>query len=748
MYNNMDGIISYTDQIKKFISGKEYAGKNIQTSDGITSYITQTGIAKPYKYSLSDTNGCTSAIERIDSKLQDLGVPIGSLMAKGQSCGNETKYVQSLPPDVNFDWKFYIQSNPDLNLTTEEQARSHWTSTGIHNGLLPNQNILSNMSNVGKLGYIDVNTIRHPVHPNTYTHTGEYKLFDTTNITGTSMQNCIVPPPSIAFGDQMFIKNNDRFGSINQQSLLEFNNEKTILFLRPPPGSNAVDGTPIKYGDEIVISATSANSYTKECGWWGCKVAYVNSDTTLLTFGSGGEKPKTFIVSVPLGTNFKSGTEIKYGNQFSLEAIVEIEWSQQAGIDYSDHDMNQTIPQQPKWDFWSGWVSQPSKIQNSSIKPLAECQQLCASTSGCVGIVTDNSGKNNCWLKDKFAVANVNNDRNSYMLKSAAKQVAEIPSMSWNEQAKTDYGGNDINHTIKPLEQCKSSCASTIGCEGIVTDNSGKNNCWLKKKFGNGTNNNNRQTYMLSVPVKLPPFTKSRTNERIVGSMYSTNVSFGNGSGQNIFTFESVSNPPYVPACNIKELKTICAMNKSCNGFIHSKKDNTWQQISNITSPDMYKITDLPPNIYVKDIVIENSRPEFIDSNMFASYPTNSKYFVNNGDCNVVDCSKIQSKQQLYNRTNKVASQQGDEMIKNYTQIQPYIKKIESIYNQLNSNTNEYKTVLKTIKKKNEQYNDTYNQQNNDLALLQDSNKLHVFAWGLSSIIVIAMVVMLKNRQT
>jgi hypothetical protein len=160
MYNNMNGIISYTDEIKKFISGKQYAGKNIQTSDGKTAYITQTGIAKPYNSvdSLSNTNGCTTSLEQIGSAWGDMGIPVGSLMVDGQSCGNETSYVQSRPPKTKFDWQFYSETYPDLNLTTEQQATDHWTSTGIHQGLLPNASILSSMSNVGKIGYVDVNT--------------------------------------------------------------------------------------------------------------------------------------------------------------------------------------------------------------------------------------------------------------------------------------------------------------------------------------------------------------------------------------------------------------------------------------------------------------------------------------------------------------------------------------------------------------------------------------------------------------
>jgi hypothetical protein len=63
----------------------------------------------------------------------------------------------------------------------------------------------------------------------------------------------------------------------------------------------------------------------------------------------------------------------------------------------------------------------------------------------------------------------------------------------------------------------------------------------------------------------------------------------------------------------------------------------------------------------------------------------------------------------------------------------------------LNTKPNDYKKILKKIKK--EKANPTNEQQKTDLEIMQNSNKIHVFLWGLSSIIVISMVVMIKNKQ-
>jgi subtilase family serine protease len=173
------------------------------------------------------------------------------------------------------------------------------------------------------------------------------------------------------------------------------------------------------------------------------------------------------------------------------------------------------------------------------------------------------------------------------------------------------------------------------------------------------------------------------------------------------------------------------------------------------STQDMYKITNTPQNVYVKSISVDmkdksckSGTPDFVDFNQFSNYEVGDDFVMNSDQCNVSIPSNISNREKLYNQSNQKVIKNAGQMIKTYPNISNYTKQTNTIYNQMNSKTNEYKNVLNTIKTKKEQYNDTYNQQNNDLALLEDSNKLHVFAWGLSSLIVIAMVVVLKNRQT
>jgi hypothetical protein len=721
----MDGIISYTDQIKKFISGKKYAGKNIQTSDGLNCYITKTGIAKPYNSPLTNTNGCTTAIERINSTWKDMGLPLGSFMAQGQSCGNETSYVQSMPPKTTFDWKFYIKSNPELNLTTEQQAYDHWKSAGIHKGLLPNSSILTSMSNVGKIGYVDINTTLHHVPKESVAYTGQYNVFNEGNVTGNQMQDCTIPPPNVKYGDQLVIKYGTQFGSMNQQSILEFGKNKTKIFLRPPIGEEGLNGTPIKYGDRVAFAISSSNVNTPDCGWWGCKVGFINNETHMLSFGPGGKNVNTFIIVSPPGTNY--GNELKIGYPFALLTTVpQPLWKKDAMMEYAGNDIKH------------------------SYKSLDDCKTECSNTYGCAGILTDNSNKNNCWLKKSFVNGKPDNNRNAYMLNNNGIVA------NWREETGIDCGGNDMGGYNKTLSDCKATCASTTGCVGLVTDNNrGTNNCYLKNKMGNCKRNGRWSSHYLTMSKnENPPL-----EELKLAYMMKNGIIFENINSTHfdkiIFTFQDINADTYVMKCDVNLLQNDCNKDNTCTGFIHSNKDNTWQKMKNNSTSNMYKITDTTPNVYIKHAAVDmkdkscnSGTSEFIDSEKFSHFPVGNNFLMNKDQCNEINKYPIHQKQKQYNNVNELAAKQGQSLINKYPIITPYTDKTINIYKQMKSKTDEYKTVLSTIKTKNEKYNDTYRQQNNDLSLLQDSNKLHVFSWGLSSIIVIAMVVMLKNRQT
>ena len=102
--------MEYIDTIKKYISGKQYATSNVRSADGTIAYITSTGVSKIYPSedvynSTAGKNNCKADFIQLTPNWTDLGFPVGTLMKSGQSCGNENTYVQSIPPENNFDWQ-------------------------------------------------------------------------------------------------------------------------------------------------------------------------------------------------------------------------------------------------------------------------------------------------------------------------------------------------------------------------------------------------------------------------------------------------------------------------------------------------------------------------------------------------------------------------------------------------------------------------------------------------------------------
>ena len=69
-------------------------------------------------------------------------------------------------------------------------------------------------------------------------------------------------------------------GSTIQDSDKEF-------YLRQPSDSTKKTGETISYDDQLVIAKTSSSHKTSNCGWYGCSVAYMNSDDTIMRFGHG-----------------------------------------------------------------------------------------------------------------------------------------------------------------------------------------------------------------------------------------------------------------------------------------------------------------------------------------------------------------------------------------------------------------------------------------------------------------------------
>lgn len=69
------------------------------------------------------------------------------------------------------------------------------------------------------------------------------------------------------------------------------------LRVRPEPGT-VTDGC-VKYGDKIILAFTGDSGHSENCGWYGCRVAYMDDTTTFLAFDHGGDTPEAFYLRPP-----------------------------------------------------------------------------------------------------------------------------------------------------------------------------------------------------------------------------------------------------------------------------------------------------------------------------------------------------------------------------------------------------------------------------------------------------------------
>jgi len=312
----------YLKSIGQYNEAYQWAGSNIQTPDGQTAYITRTGVAKPYRSpgefgQTSGFNGCPVGVIAVDASWAAL--PFGGPMVAGQSCGYEGQYVQAGIPSGKLDWEFYLSYYTDLaasGITTEAQAQTHWNTVGQKEGRLPNQTAISSFAAAGKVGYVDLNTVMHEAAP---IFTGEYKAYvGKTNVSGASMADCTAEVPSVAYGDAVYITYQDTTATVNTSSNLAFGASKGLFYLRPPAGSTS---TVLHYGDRVSIASSITNSNTSNCGWWGCKVGFVNTASKVFQFGPGGETGGTQLVVAP-PQGYTLGAEVKYGDPWTLLATV------------------------------------------------------------------------------------------------------------------------------------------------------------------------------------------------------------------------------------------------------------------------------------------------------------------------------------------------------------------------------------------------------------------------------------------
>ena len=684
--------MQFLNTVNQYISGKEYANKGIRTSDGTLAYVTATGVTKQFA-SLEDAGtagaNCPNEFVDVDKTWQNLGFPIGSLMVTGQSCGNEGTYVRGEPPATDFDWKFYLQNNPDLTqagLTTEQQATDHWNNNGKAEGRAPNATILSSMGMVGKVGYIDVDTVFHAVQP-TYANT--YTTFPTrSNLTGTAMLDCTNPLPLVKYGDPLVLMQNNQTASLTSSSLLQFGTEATNVFLRPPPGED-LTGQPVKVGDSVCISSSSS-SYTTDCGWWGCKVGTINNQMQLL-FDTGGESPSLFtIVSTKA-----AGTPLRLSDTFTFKSIPQ---------------MNKA---------------------NLDVNASVNCTQ--GQPSGMPAGIYRYSG---------------NNEMNYY----PTPDVASSWNSNWGNAVDADCSTYDFGPTLTKNNAANLSKGNTVTCNsgkepqggvrgGIyryVDDNTLRwyskpalgsrwEPKWMNPKVIDCT------TYITGAAMtdKMDGNAAKELVETPKFAYVSNGIMmFGTTEADGfLFSFQLTN---YNPACVIDNLKNICNTSADCIGFVQAPSNNSWQMITSQSSAGDYKITPTMQDVYVRDANVdlnddscEPGPVSFIKGSVLSNYPKGADFGQGTDQCKVVQAPKCKVKNYVKKATKIVdefptVEYRGDE-----TKI-------------MKKKTDEYRQVLQGIRKLEPSV--TLEQQYKDMTVFDSQNKSALIIWSILSVSILGFV--------
>lgn len=721
--------MAFLDTVNQFISAKKYANKGIRTKDGALAYVTSTGITKPFatlEHAGTAGPNCPNEFIDVDQSWHNLGFPVGSLMVDGQSCGNEGKYVRAEPPPTDFDWKFYLENNGDLpaaGLTTEHQASHHWNNHGKSEGRAPNSTIFSSMAAIGKVGYIDVDTVFHPVKAN---YSNNYSTFaNHTNITGTDMDDCSVPPPFLKYGDTVVLMYNNQTGFLNSSSILQFGSEKTNMILRPPPGDD-LNGIIIRSGDVVCISSSSS-SYTNDCGWWGCKVAKI-SDQKQLTFGSGGQNPQLFNI---ISKTVERGQNIRMDHSFSflsiplfnkakltLNSSVRCKEGDPAVYRYSGSNI---LNHYPSPEIAASWNPNWGDITTIDCSTYQIGEQ----------VVKNNQADLKIGHSVRCGTATI----------SVPVEGFQTEGFRWWRKKKRRNPPPPPPPPPPPIVYKEVTVPSGDSFRYVgenmlrVYPNASVGNNWDPGWNQGGAVN--CTTYKVGKPmttesdgvgvelVESPRYIYVSNGIAHLGTSIEIDVS------KAVFSFQT---PKYDTSCNINSLKNICNQTADCIGFVQAPSNNTWQMIKTNSSSDDYNITGTMQDVYVRDASVNLSDNScdpgpvnFIKGSVLAHYPMGDELIQGKGDskCKVVNAPR-----------GKVSNdaKRAQRIVNQFPNIQndprPRIEMKEK--------TEEYIDVLAKIK--NMEPSITLEQQYKDMTVFDEQNKAALILWSVVSVSILGFV--------
>ena len=95
---------------------------------------------------------------------------------------------------------------------------------------------------------------------------------------------------------------------------------------------------------------------------------------------------------------------------------------------------------------------------------------------------------------------------------------------------------------------------------------------------------------------------------------------------------------------------------------------------------------------------------------------------------------------------NKKYSNQQLHIVNEYPMNEQNVQQNNALYKQMSTKTTEYKNLLKQINTEKNKNIITYQQMNEDLHGIESLNKSNALVWGVSSIVLIGIVVALRHN--
>ena len=683
----------YVDSLTTYGDSMQYANKNIQTTDGKRAYVTSTGVVKEYAdtetyETTAGLNGCPTAVENLNQTWKNLGFRVGAKMVKGQSCGNETKYVTTKPPENNFDAAWYRKNYPDLQLPSDAAATVEWTNVGKTEGRWPNASLLNSMMSLGKVGYIDPDTNLHTISTNITYNNGYEKFLQSSNVSGTNMKDC-TKMNFIKYGDRVVIAANDLFGYLTTDSVMNFGSTKQVFIIRPLPNGSDT-GTPVRFGDQVSL-ALSVSNYTESCGYWGCQVGTIQDDTFKYVFDQGGTTGGTPVQLMPTSTAYSVAENISYGVPFNIAVAL--------------------IPQNNA--MYQGYVMRPNG------DPLMSTDEQYYMTFEYDGLIRFYRTGNTTplWKSDKLPLVDENG------VKKNPKQL--IISSNGVLQAQ-DEGGSF--YWTSPSKSGTAPFALAAQTDGrLVLYDKNLKEVWGVPIDGNGTIVNKLEDYYAMVNVD---------SEMVFAHDATKGVySFQNEDGSSLVTPDK---------CDLSIMEAQCG--NGCIGFIHDGTSNEWQMLTTNMKATDFKVTSTVKDIYMKipkvslaDKSCKKEEASFVDFSWLSKAVPGAE-LTTSGKNQCVASDSLSAEQNAYQSALDLQWARTQEDAYDFdTSPLNDLKRTEAAIDEATSGTSsEIQGYMKKLQ--NLPANDTYDKQVSDSKILDRQSKYRYMLWAIIAVLVAGFI--------